>query len=291
MAGLKYLVFGSSGQVGTALKKLLNNQGIFLDKNQVDLSNPGNIKPALEKYKPDVIINASAYTAVDNAEKEEDLAYKINSIAPEKMAEYASENNIPFIHYSTDYVFDGSGDHKRKEDEKTSPLSSYGRSKLAGDEKIVKLGGKFLIFRTSWVYSEAGKNFLLTMLKLGSERENLRIVSDQVGAPTYAFDIADYTLKALEKAIRMQKFPSGIYNFCNAGETNWCEFAKEIFKIAKEKGVQLKIKDITPIKTEEYPTPAKRPLNSRLDSQKLKDTFGFVLPAWQNALKRCMENL
>lgn len=285
-----FLVFGAKGQVGSALTKLLGSGRVLaLDYPEVDFAKPETLGKLLDEIQPRHIINAAAYTAVDQAESEEPLATLINADAPGALAQWCSKYQIPFVHYSTDYVFDGSGNSPWKETSPTAPKNAYGRSKLAGEQLVQLAGGKFIIFRTSWVYDATGKNFLKTMLRLGKEREFLRVVNDQCGAPTYAPHLARGTLRALEFAVQQKTFPSGIYHLCNSGVTHWCEFAEMIFKHAKNKGLPLRIHKVEPITTDAYPTPAKRPLNSRLDLEKAKSVLQVVLPPWQEGLQECME--
>lgn len=292
----KILVFGKNGQVGSKLTELLGDDCISLDRNDVDLTNLEALKKFLHDLKevPSAIIDAAAYTAVDAAEGEgKELNYILNSDAPVVMAEYCKEKNIPFIYYTTDYVFDGSGSEPFTEDniKNLNPLSEYGKSKLEAEKRIQEIGGKFLIFRISWLYSEIGKNFVHTMIKLASDRDELSIINDQIGSPTYACDVARRTITVLDKARKMEEFPSGIYHMVNAGYNSWYDFAIEIFKLARENDVKLKIEDVNPIETKQYPTPAKRPLNSRLDTSKIRDVFGIELRHWKGALKECIEKI
>lgn len=284
----KILIFGANGQVGKALKAIYGEDAVALGRDEADLSKPNSLVALLESYNPHAIINAAAYTAVDKAEEEEALATIINADSPAVMARFAKENYIPFIHYSTDYVFEGQGITSYTEDAPTAPQSAYGRSKHAGEKAIEAIGGKYLIFRTSWVYDRDGKNFVNTMLRLGSERNELNIVADQVGAPSYAPDIAACTKQALDNALGAKFFPSGIYHLCGGGETNWCEFATEIFNLARQQGKNLAIKTVNPISSAEYPTPATRPLNSRMDCSKARQMLGIEMPHWQESLKSCM---
>lgn len=285
------VVTGSTGQVGGDLVRLLKLAGRdvhSLDRAQADLSQPLSIVAALEKIQPSLVLNPGAYTAVDLAEKEQDLAFRVNAETPGAMAEWCAKHDVPFVSYSTDYVFAGGGTRPWSETDPTGPLSVYGKSKLAGEQSIQKAGGRFLILRTSWVYAPQGKNFLNTMLRLGAEREELRVVSDQIGAPTYSSHLAQATLDMLDGALEFDAFPSGIYHVCNSGETNWNEFAREIFAEARKRGAALKVRDVHGIKTSEYPTPAPRPLNSRLSTLKLLDTFGIKLPSWREGLTECL---
>lgn len=292
----KILVTGANGQVGKALKKVLGDNCIAISRDEIDLANPNSIQDIVEKYEPIAIINAAAYTTVDKAEEEERIAFVINGDAAGELALYSFRHGIPFIHYSTDYVFSGEGSHKMSEDDVISPLNAYGRSKLDGEMKIQAASSKFpkakfLIFRTSWVYDETGHNFLNTMIKLGKEKDTLSVVSDQVGAPTYALDLAKYTVLSLTNAMQKKPFPSGIYNLCNSNETSWHGFAKEIFNILDEKNIEIKTREIKSIKTAEYPTPAKRPLNSRLNIEKFENSFDINIPPWEDGLKRCISNM
>ena len=293
------LVIGATGQVARALKDLLGNNSIYLARNDLDLSNPPSIQKTLaEKTSnslPLAIINAAAYTAVDKAEEEMSLAQAINAESVKEITRFAFESNIPLIHYSTDYVFEGTGEHRRKETEQVNPLGFYGKSKLMGEEFIQSEAllypdAKWIIFRLCWVYDEVGNNFLNTMLRLGKDREVISVVSDQVGAPTYAHDIAKATIESLDKSMQSDNFPSGIFHLCNAGETTWNSFAEQIFREATEHGESLEIKEVKEILTSAYKTPAPRPLNSRLDCTKLKDVFDISMPLWNDALSRCLEN-
>ncbi len=282
------LVIGRSGQVARALATLLPN-AIFLGRDQLDIADADALRHALVAHAPTSIINAAAYTAVDKAQSDEVVAYALNEQAPALMADYAAQHNIPLVHISTDYVFDGSGEHARIEDEKTAPLNVYGASKLAGEQAVAAAGGDHLIFRTSWVYDAQGQNFLNTMLRLGAEREHLRVVADQIGAPSYAAHLARAMLECLEKAQRAETFPNGVYHLCNAGQTSWYGFANAIFECARKYGVALKVSSVDAITSDEYPTPAMRPKNSRLDCSKLNHTFGVMLPDWTQGLDECLE--
>lgn len=282
-------VLGANGQVGSALVALLGGRAIPLTREEADLSKPDSLSAVLDRIKPDAVINAAAYTTVDKAEEERDLAFAINAESPARLAEWCAAHGMPFVHYSTDYVFSGEGEAQWKENDPKAPCNTYGESKLAGEEAIRKAGGHYLIFRTSWVYDATGKNFMNTMLRLGSEREALKVVADQIGAPTYAPDLAKYTLEALEKTGDMPSFPSGIYHMVNSGETSWHGFAQAIFAKAREHDAKLAIKTVEPIPGSAYPTPAKRPLNSRLNCAKLHSVFDIVLPTWEQGLNTAME--
>ncbi len=284
------LVFGQGGQVGRALMARLGSFGICPSIEEADFLKPHTLPDVVRKYNPLAIINAAAYTAVDKAEQEESIAHTINAEAPKVLAEFAANEDVPLLHYSTDYVYPGGGESQWLEDSPTGPLNLYGKTKLAGDEAIIAAGGEHLIFRTSWVFDEEGKNFINTMLRLGAERETLSVVADQIGAPTYAMDIARYSLLALSHAIEYDEFPSGIYHLCNKGETSWHGFAEAIFAKARALGVPLTVKEVAPILTSAYPTPAQRPLNSRLSLAKIEESFGFSIERWDDALERCLEN-
>lgn len=286
--GNPIVVTGATGQVGAALTTVLYDQVVSLDRTQCDLSRPETLAAVMDEIQPGAIINAAAYTQVDKAEEEEALATVINGESPGVLAAYCAEKKIPFVHYSTDYVFDGTGDNPRREDEPCQPLGAYGRSKLAGEQAVQAAGGQSLILRTSWIYDAWGKNFLNTMLRLGAEREVLRIVADQVGAPSFAQHLALSTVDVLAKALKMERFPSGIYHFCNGGTTTWHAFAEAIFAEARKYGDTLKVDKVIPITTEEFPTPAKRPQNSRLSMEKLEQVFGLVMPDWHQGLVDCM---
>jgi dTDP-4-dehydrorhamnose reductase len=285
---MRILVLGRSGQVGAALTQSLQGLGelVTLDRAQLDLSNSDAIRTALRELQPQMIINAAAYTAVDTAESDEATAFQINAEAPRVIAEESERLGAALIHYSTDYVFDGGKQGAWLEDDAPAPLSVYGHSKLAGEQAITDVGGNHLILRTSWVYGLHGKNFLLTMLRLAETRDELAIVDDQIGAPTWAVTIADGTAAIIRDAGEPAQLAalSGIYHLCAGGHTSWFGFAQAIFSNAS---VQRKPK-LRPITTAEYPTPAKRPSNSMLNTDKFRHTFGD-LPAWDDALQTCMQ--
>ncbi len=285
------LVFGASGQVGRALLKILGHHGIGFFSSQADFKNFSTLFDLLKKSSPSAVINAAAYTAVDLAETHESLATEINGKTPGLIAQWCTQEQIPFIHYSTDYVFSGEGSHPWQENSPVGPLNAYGRSKLEGEIQVQSAGGNFLIFRTSWVYDGIGKNFLTTMLKLGKSKKTLEIVNDQWGAPTYAGHLAQATLQCLSSALLSNSFPSGIYHLCNDGETNWLNFAHTIFQMATQKGLPLVIEQVYGISSSDYPTPAKRPLNSRLNLDKTQNTLGVRLPHWKVGLKECLESI
>ena len=291
----KILIIGKGGQVSENLIGLLKNNKSFeflaLGQNELDLSKPQEIYPKLSAtgYKPDVIINAAAYTAVDTAEDERTLCDNINNVSVREIAKFATKTQALLIHYSTDYVFDGAGTAEFTEDNtyNLNPLNHYGVTKLAGEKEVIKSGCNHLILRTSWVYNDAGKNFVLTMLKLGAEREELKIVADQVGSPTCAFDIADYTIKIIEK----YKGQSGIYHFVAPQKVSWFEFTQMIFDNARALGFNIKVKNVLPIKTSDYPTKAKRSHNSRLSTAKLERDFGLQFPKIEDSLMICLKKI
>ncbi len=298
---LKILLTGADGQVGHELLKVLPTDYEVIPTTlsggngfiQCDLSDIEKLRKLLSDVNPDIIVNPAAYTAVDKAEGDPTACFVLNKYVPREFAEYAAKKNIPLIHYSTDYVFDGSGNEPRNEEYPPAPKNVYGISKLAGEVAIELSGCHHLILRTSWVFSSHGHNFVKTMLKLGKDKEELSIVSDQIGAPTSARFLAEMTKIALDKGVKegFDKI-SGTYHLCNSGETSWHGFATEIFKLAREKGVELKIKNVKPIPTSEYPTPAFRPLNSRLDCGKFKQTFAIgKFKAWSDALIEVINKL
>ncbi|MBS1804720.1 MAG: dTDP-4-dehydrorhamnose reductase [Acidobacteria bacterium] len=285
----RVLVTGADGQVGRALLSQFGNTSelIACNRQTLDLSNADQIRGKIRDTRPDIILNAGAYTAVDRAETERDLAMSINGQAPGLLAEEAKRTGALLIHYSTDYVFDGSKNGPWIEDDRTNPLSVYGASKLAGEEAIRSVGGRYLIFRTSWVYAAEGKNFLLTMLRLGRERDSLNVVDDQVGAPTTSAELARATHE-IATGIPTGSFGSdsdwaGTYHMTCAGSVSWCGFARAIFEVAPRL-LDGKKPSVNPIKTSEYPTPARRPLNSLLSNEKLAARFGVRLAGWQSAL-------
>jgi dTDP-4-dehydrorhamnose reductase len=283
------LIVGNAGQLGRELEKIFAGFGpmVAVDRESVDLADADQTRALVRKAAPDVILNAAAYTAVDRAETERDLAYAINERAPRVLAEEAHKREALIVHYSTDYVFDGSKSAPWVETDTPNPLNVYGASKLAGEQAVTGAGGKFLTFRTSWVYGPHGNNFLLTMLRLGRERERLSIVDDQVGAPTTSIQLARAT-HAIVTGIFAGRFGAptewaGLYHMTCAGSTSWCGFARAIFARAAER-FDRKTPVLAPIPSKDYPTPAKRPLNSVLSNAKLAARFGVELPTWEAAL-------
>lgn len=297
----KILVTGVNGQVGHALQQLFVNEKslvssvICLDRSQLDLRNADEIRRVVQIIKPDLIVNPAAYTAVDKAETEPELAFAINSTAPQILAEEAEKIGAKLIHFSTDYVYSGSKLSAYVEDDVTEPLSVYGKSKLAGEEAIRTVGLPHLIFRTSWVYGAYGKNFLKTILRLAAERDELRIVVDQIGAPTSASSIADAVFDVMGQ---WQGESAGVYHLVNAGQTSWYGFATAIVETYQRlqltrswPPLKVKLENIQAITSREFPTPAVRPANSCLDCTKLKGDFAVELPDWQNALTTELQRL
>jgi len=296
MTNLKALVFGSTGQVGWELCRHLAGavQIAALEYPAVDFRSPDSIREAVREARPTLIVNAAAYTAVDKAESEPELALAINATAPGVLAEEARRLGCILVHYSTDYVYDGTKQGPYLESDAPNPLNVYGRTKLAGVEAIQAVGGDYLILRTSWVYGARGNNLLLTMLRLAKERAELRIVDDQTGAPTSSESIAQATAEILSQVLPPAGVGlagrSGIYNLTCAGETTWFGFAKAILE--RPDGVTgTAAPKLIPIKTSEFPRPANRPANSRLSCRRVEETFGVRMPHWEEALARVLETL
>ena len=292
---MKILLTGKEGQVGFALHKKLASLGevIATNRHELDLANPDAIKAFIDKTKPDIIINPAAYTQVDKAESEKLLAHQINAEAPQVLADKASELDIPIIHFSSDYVFDGLKLEPYLETDKVNPQSVYGQTKWQGEEWI-RNHKKHIILRTSWVFSNHGQNFLKTIMKLIQEKTSLNVVSDQIGTPTSSEALADVTYKIVETIFNDPNFKDfGIYHMTLDNETNWYRYACFITDEAKRLGLPtlMTSKDIKPISSEAYPTLAKRPMNSRLDSTKIKKTFMLELPHWEAEVKRILKAL
>ncbi|MEO5969566.1 MAG: dTDP-4-dehydrorhamnose reductase, partial [Bdellovibrionia bacterium] len=273
------------GQLGRAFQELLGSKsGVFASRHEANLSDPDATIRYLDSIQPSLILNAAAYTAVDRAEHEPELARLVNAETPGRIAQWCSKKDVPLVHFSTDYVFSGKGSSPWKETSPISPLNVYGRTKAEGEKNIVEAGGRHLIFRTSWVYDTQGKNFLRTILKLAQEREILRIVDDQFGVPTLASDLARGAWEVLHKTLAAESFTSGFYHLCNQGETTWYEFAKAIIEEATHQRIYFKLKKIVPISSAEFPTPAIRPHNSRLDTSKAYNNLNVRLPDWRASL-------
>ena len=297
MAGFvnnRFVVLGATGQLGRALTQALAPLGevVVLDRSKADLSKPEALLAEVSRIQPQVILNAAAYTAVDKAESEPELARRVNAIAPGVLAEFAASSGALLVHYSTDYVFDGSGVLPRDETAPTAPLSVYGATKLEGEARIAASGCSHLIFRTSWVYDATGHNFLRTMLRLAHERDSLAVIDDQVGVPTSADWLAEVTVQAVRLVLERPSL-SGLYHCVPAGETTWFRYARLVIETARGVGFALKLppEGLRAITTAEYPTPARRPLNSRLDTRKLQQVFGVRPPDWEEGVRAAMQQI
>jgi len=292
------LLLGANGQLGRELQRALaplgtivatTRSGVLPDGSAcevADFDQPGSLTALLDRLRPSVVVNAAAYTAVDRAEEDRDAAFRANAEAPGVLAQWCAQAGVPLVHYSTDYVFDGQGTRPYREDDATAPLGVYGASKLAGEDAIRAAGGRHLIFRTAWVYASHSANFLRTMLRVGADRDVLRVVADQVGTPTPAALIADVTVQALQHGGGL----SGTWHLTATGETSWHGFAEAIFTEAVAAGVLARAPTVEAITTAEYPTPARRPAYSHLDVAKLEKDFGVTLPRWQDGLKQVIAN-
>jgi dTDP-4-dehydrorhamnose reductase len=292
----RILLTGASGQLGWELARSLLPLGTVIvpERSRFDLERPETLAAVVDEIRPHILVNAAAYTAVDQAEQDVQLATKVNTDAPVELALAARRHGALFVHYSTDYVFDGGKTLPYLEDDPTNPLNAYGRGKLQGEEGVRTTGADHLIFRTSWIYSARGKNFLLTILRLARERETLRIVNDQIGAPTWARLVAETTVLVLFRAIVMRcqnAFESAVLNLTASGAASWYEFSAAIVIAARERGAMLKCREIVPIATQEYPLPAKRPANSRLSCERLQSAYGLSLPAWEACLQLVMDEV
>jgi dTDP-4-dehydrorhamnose reductase len=293
---MRILLTGVTGQVGGALLRRLSTLGtvVAADRQILDLARPREIAGCLDELEPDLVVNPAAYTAVDRAEGERDLAFAVNAEAPRALAEWAARKAVPVIHFSTDYVFDGQGALPWREDDAAAPLSVYGSSKLEGEDAVRTAGCPHLIIRTSWVYGATGGNFLRTIIRLAKEREELRIVADQFGAPTSAEQIADGVVRILGRSQDMAAAfdkAGGIIHLAAAGCTSWHGFASAIVTGLRMRGIALAVKDLVPIATAEYPTKAQRPLNSRLDISRLSAVFGVIPDGWTDGLDRELDRV
>ncbi|MDG1715032.1 dTDP-4-dehydrorhamnose reductase [Lacinutrix sp.] len=281
----KILVTGANGQLGKCLNAISKKHEtmalVFMDSKDLDITNLVSVNKAFLESKYDYCINCAAYTAVDKAEEQEESAARVNEQGARNLALACKQSQTTLFHISTDFVFDGESNHPYNENDKTNPVSVYGRTKLNGEKEIVSILTKYYIIRTSWLYSEFGNNFVKTMLKLGSERDKLTIISDQIGTPTYAMDLAN----AIMTLITSEKPSYGIYNYSNEGTASWYDFAKAIFDIKK---MNLSLE---PIPTKNYPTPAKRPLYSILNKEKIKNNFSMAIPYWRTSLENCLRQL
>ena len=291
---MKILLTGKTGQIGEELNNIVGDIGnlITVDKKQLDLSKPNSIEPVILDIKPDIIINPAAYTAVDKAEEEPDLAMTVNALAPGLLAKAAKKVGAGLIHYSTDYIFDGCSEIPYKEEDPPNPLNVYGKTKLAGEKAIAEVGVPFLIIRTSWVYSLHGKNFLKTIEKLAEEKDTIKVIDDQIGAPTWARSVALKTHQILKQCLNKKWLEtkdcnlSGIFHVTSQGKTSWYGFAREVLNMSN---TSQNIKLIA-IPTSDYPTPATRPSNSLLNNEKIQKVFGLDMPHWEDALKDCMDS-
>ncbi len=285
---MRILVTGKNGQLGKSIHKIVANDRqiddfVFVGRKELDLNNEGNITHYFNK-KFDIIINCAAYTAVDKAEQEQELANQINHLSVKKLAKIASKQKAKLIHISTDYVFDGKSDKPYKETDMTHPINVYGKTKLKGEQAVQEvMPANAIIIRTSWLYSEFGNNFVDTMLRLGKERNELNVVSDQVGSPTYATDLANAILEIIQnKEFKEAIQVTQVYHYSNEGEISWYEFAKGIFELSNIKC------EISPIKTNQYPAPAERPENTIMSKDKIVNTFDVNIPDWKTSLKACL---
>lgn len=288
---MKILVIGRNGQLGSSLHDLLPQrypQSIFWDRATLDLNQIDSIQPRLEAVQPDIIINASAYTAVDQAEQETELAHAINHHGVAELAAYCQRSGAALLHVSTDYVFDGQANQPYIESDPPNPSGVYGASKLAGEQTIAASGCRHVIVRTAWVFSSYGQNFLKTMLRLGNQRNALSIVSDQIGCPTFAGDLAQ-ALIAVVSAVEKDRCAWGLYHFAGAPAVSWFEFAETIFKEAKAAGLRTP-DQLLPIATKDYPTPAPRPAWSVLSSDRFSQAFGVSASDWKTAIGQCLRS-
>jgi dTDP-4-dehydrorhamnose reductase len=296
---MNILLVGCNGQVGWELQRSLAPLGALTacDFNspeplRADFSQPESLRALVQRVQPRIIVNAAAHTAVDKAESEPELARTLNATAPGVLAQEAGRLGALLVHYSTDYVFDGRGNTARTEDAPTGPLSVYGRTKLEGEQAIVASGCSHLILRTSWVYAARGGNFARTMLRLAAERERLDVIEDQIGAPTGADLLADVTAHAIREVLR-EPTRQGLYHCVAAGETSWFDYARFVIEWARAQGHPMRVapEAVRPITTQAYPTPAQRPLNSRLDTRKLESTFHLRMPHWQGGVQRMLQEI
>ncbi len=286
---MKILITGAQGQVGQEFVALNRSDLICLSRSECDITDLPNLKSAIKRYQPNFIINTAAYTAVDKAETEIDLAYQINRDGVANLAMLCKQHNIPLIHISTDYVFDGNKKSAYLETDLPNPQSVYGASKLSGEQALIQLHEQYIILRVSWVFGQFGKNFVKTIIRLAKEREELKIVADQLGCPTSAHSIAEVALTIVEH-INQGKTSWGVYHYCNLKPTNWFEFAQKIVAEAK-KYKSLAVQNMIPITTADYPTPAKRPANSVLNCQKFQAEFGIISANWERELAKVVRTL
>lgn len=290
----KLFIIGGNGQVGFCLRQQTDNRGIpafVSSRNVLDVTDSRQLKELITKESPSVIINATAYTNVEQAEDDYDSAYAINCEAVANMAKIAHELDVPLIHISTDYVFDGTASTIYTENDQTSPINAYGKSKLLGEQAVISNHDKYVILRTSWVFGRHGKNFVKTMMRLFTSKPALKVVDDQIGGPTYAGDIATAILKIVDYLERNpDSAPWGIYNYAGFPNVSWCTFARNIYSVALEKKLVDRVVEIAPVAAEFYPTKAKRPLNSQLSLQKIKSVFDIEPSDWARELKAGLDN-
>jgi len=293
---MRILITGCNGQVGTELVKqgqVLNHEILAFDQGRLNITQAESVQKALNKHQPDIVINAAAYTAVDKAEQEAELAYAVNRDGAANLANACKTHSIPLLHISTDYIFDGKQKHAYREDDVANPTGVYGHSKWEGEQAVRKILKEYIILRVSWVFADKGNNFVKTMLRLGNERDEISVVADQHGGSTCAADIAGTLLKLADKANNQKNntpFDWGIYHYSGSPTTTWHGFATEIFKKAHELGVINTVPKVKAITTKEYPTPAARPKNSVLDCSKIMEVFGIEQPDWRIGLQSILQN-
>ncbi len=284
---MRFLVFGKNGQVGSRLTRLLGTDSklIACGRGDADLSDASGLRALIDSVRPDVIVNAAAYTAVDQAEQEPQLAAAVNAEAPRVIAEQAKKLDALFVHFSTDYVFDGTASDPYLETDPTNPINVYGATKQAGEAAVVQTGGRYLVLRTSWVFSSSGRNFLNTVRRLVQERPSLSIVNDQIGSPSLADDLAAATIKIVNTVTNSNEDLYGTYHLTGAGNTSWYDFARAIVA-----GLGSHHVSVTPIGTADYPTPARRPRYSVLNTDKIRQQLGVIMPSWRDAVARCLND-
>jgi dTDP-4-dehydrorhamnose reductase len=289
----KILVLGKGGQLSNALLALLGNRAIVAGPEEADFMEAGftdKLEAFVGNQPITAVINAAAYTQVDLSETNGlEASFRINATAVAELAQWVKTRGFPIVHFSSDYVFNGSGEKPWNEQDQPDPLNAYGKSKILGEVLLSQYSGPYLIFRTSWLYDASGKNFFSTIRRLLGEKPELNVVADQIGAPTYVPHLAAAVLAVLDKALSANEFPSGTYHMCSSGETSWYGFANAIFEHEKAKKPELTCQKISPIPSSAYPLPAKRPLNSRLDCSRVKNTFGIAMPDWSEGLKDCFK--
>ena len=287
---MRLLITGAKGQLGTELVRLGSGHKLLaVGHDQLDITDASVVIDFIDEFQPDAVINAAAYTAVDRAESDKDAAFAVNRDGPANLARACECHAIPLIHISTDYVFDGSKPGAYVEGDHVSPLGVYGQSKLAGEQAVQALCSRFIVLRTSWVFSTVGNNFVITMLRLGAERDELGIVADQQGCPTAAAELARAIYAVLN--VDLDNVTWGVYHFCQPEPTTWFGFAESIFAGAKEEGMDMKVSKLTAIATSDYPTPAKRPVNSQMDCTSFSQVFGYTIKPWAESLNEVIKEL